>query len=261
MVLGGTQMFTTDLVHGGGVVVGKGTVPATGSGPFGASSNALAMTVMDSSVGGMVADGQGNTTFSKAVTGAAPRARLGSYYNTGGAAVQTVNFNGGFAWNDATLPLFAVNTPGAPTAAASVSFWSGLFADPGTILQFNSGAVLDNVLTASGASVTSAAPVYAGGGGVVRFNSNFNEGTYRNLASAVGLSGTLAVLDNTTVQSNTSGHHFDGVDLRTGTYQVGNVNQLLSGGFAVNASPFDATRTTGSLVTDFNLTLSGVGAG
>jgi autotransporter-associated beta strand protein len=261
MVMGGTQTFTTDLVHGGGVVIGKGAVPATGAGPFGASANALQLTVMDSSVGGMVADGQGNTTFSKVVTGAAPRARLGAYYNTATGGVQTVNFNGGFAWNDATAPLFAVNTPGTPTAAASVSFWNGLFADPGTILQVNTGAVLDNVLSASGTTVTATAPVYAGGGGAVRFNSNFGDGSYRNLAAAVGLAGTLTVLDNTTVQSNTSGHHFDGVDLRTGTYQVGNVNQLLTGGFAVNASPFEATRTNGNLITDFNLTLNGVGAG
>lgn len=261
MVLGGAQTFTTDLVHGGGVVVGKGTVPATGAGPFGAGANPLQLIVMDSSVGGMVADGQTNTTFSKAVTGASPRARLGSYYNTISGGVQTVNFNGGFAWNDATAPLFAVNTPGAPTAAASVSFWNGLFADPGTVLQFNAGAVLDNVLTASGTNVTATAPVYAGGGGTVRFNSNFNEGTYRNLASAVGLAGTLTVLDNTTVQSNTSGHHFDAVDLRTGTYQVGVVNQFLASGFAVDPSAFDATRTTSNLITDFNLNLNGVGAG
>jgi hypothetical protein len=119
--------------------------------------------------------------------------------------------------------------------------------------------VLDNVLAASGTSVTSAAPIYVGGGGIARFNSGFDEATYRNLASAKGLAGMVSVLDNTTLQSNTGGHHFDGVELRSGTYQIGSVNQTLAGGLLVNGSPFDPTRTTGNLVSDFNLTLSGVG--
>src|SRR5205814_591979 len=96
--------------------------------------------------------------------------------------------------------------------------------------------------------------------GIVRFNSGFDETTYRNLAIAKGLAGMVSVLDNTTLQSNTAGHHFDGVELRTGTYQVGSVNQTLAGGLLVNGSPFDPTRTTSSLVSDFSLTLSGVGA-
>jgi hypothetical protein len=264
MVLAGSQTFTGDLQHGGGIVIGKGVVPASGAGPFGAGANPLLMNMMDSSVGGMVADGQSSTTFSRAVTTAAsgaPRMRLGAYYNTGGGAVQTVNVNSAFAWNDASFPLVVVPAPGAPGVAASVSLWNGLFADPGTILQFNAGAVLDNVLAASGTNVTATTPVYAGGGGTVRFNSNFNEGTYRNLAGAVGLAGPITVLDNTTVQSNTAGHHFDGVDLRSGTYQVGVVNQSLTGPLLVGASPFDATRTTGNLVTDFNLILNNTGAG
>jgi hypothetical protein len=109
--------------------------------------------------------------------------------------------------------------------------------------------------------VTSSAPVYAGGGGTVRFNSNFTDAGYRNLTTAVGLAGAITVLDDTTLQSFAANHHFDAVDLRTGTYQVGGVNQSLSGGFTVNASPFDASRATGNLVTDFNLTLNGTGTG
>jgi hypothetical protein len=70
------------------------------------------------------------------------------------------------------------------------------------------------------------------------------------------------VLDNTLFQSNTTGAHFDGVELRTGTYQVGATGlqaQALSGGFAVNASPFDPSRTTSNLITDSDLNLNGVG--
>src|SRR5205814_2425724 len=96
--------------------------------------------------------------------------------------------------------------------------------------------------------------------GIVRFNSGFDETTYRNLAIAKGLAGMVSVLDNTTLQSITGGHHFDGVELRTGMYQVGSVNQTLAGGLLVNGSPFDPTRTTSNLVSDFNLTLTGVGA-
>jgi fibronectin-binding autotransporter adhesin len=260
MVLAGNQTFTGDLQHGGGTVIGKGIVPASGAGPFGAGANPLQMTVMDSAVGGMVADGQSSTTFSKAVTtaaGGAPRMRLGSYYNAATGGVQTVNFNGSFAWNDASFPLVVVPAPGTPGGAASASLWNGLFAEPGTILQFNSGAVLDNVLTASGTNVTSAAPVYAGGGGIVRFNSNFNESTYRNLAAGVGLAGQATVLDGTILQSYTSGRHFDGVALRTGNYQVGVVNQSLAGGFAVSGSPFDVSRKSSTVITDFSLTLNG----
>jgi hypothetical protein len=264
MILAGAQTFTSDLQHGGGIVIGKGTVPASGAGPLGAGTNPLQLTVMDSSVGGMVLDGQGSTTFSKAVTtatGGGPRARLGAYYNPAGSAFQTVNFNGSFAWNDASVPLVVVPAPGVVGGAAGASLWNGLYADPGTILQVNNGAVLDNVITSTSTAVTSTAPVYAGGGGTVRLNSNFGDAGYRNLTTATGLAGTLTVLDDTTVQSFTAGHHFDAVDLRTGTYQVGNVNQLLSGGFTVNASPFDATRATGNLVTDFNLALGGTGSG
>ena len=64
----------------------------------------------------------------------------------------------------------------------------------------------------------------------------------------------------TTLQSSTPGHHFDGVELRSGTYQVSGVSQTLSGGFAVNVSPFDPSRTSSNLITDFNLALTGVGS-
>src|SRR3954469_24613819 len=123
------------------------------------------------------------------------------------------------------------------------------------MLQVNSGAVLDNILTSTATTVTSTAPVYVGGGGTVRFTT----GIARTLSQAKGLAGTVTVLDNTLFQSNTTGTHFDGVELRTGTYQTGATGlqaQALSGGFAVNASPFDPSRTTSNLITDSDLNLN-----
>jgi hypothetical protein len=117
--------------------------------------------------------------------------------------------------------------------------------------------VLDNILTSTITSVTSSAPIYIGGGGAVRFTT----GISRNLSQAKGLAGTATVLDNTIFQSNTTGQHFDGVELRTGTYQVGATSsQALAGGFAVNPSLFDPTRTTSNLITDVDLGLNGIGA-
>src|SRR5207247_9329360 len=153
----------------------------------------------DSTVGGMVADGQSGATFSKAVTTAGairPRERLGAFFNPAGAAgAQTINFNGSFTWNDGSLPLYVVTAAGNAGAASNVSSWNGMIIDPGAVLQINSGAVLDNVLATSGTSVTNAAPIYVGGGGIVRFNSGFDETTYRNLAIAKGLAGMVSVPD------------------------------------------------------------------
>lgn len=264
LVLSGNQTFTTDLQHNGGIVIAKGNIPAgTSANPLGESANPLQLNVMDSTIGGMVADGQSSTTFLKAITTASatsPRKRLGAFYNPSGAAgTQTVTFQAPFTWNDGSFPLYVITPPGNPAGAAAVSTWNGMIVDPQTVLQINNGSTPDNILSASGTNITNIAPIYIGGGGTVRFNSGFDETSYRSLASAKGLSGIVTVLDNTTLQSSTSGHHFDGVELPTGTYQVSGVNQLLSGGFAVSASPFDPARTTSNLITDFNLTLSGTG--
>lgn len=264
LVLAGNQTFTTDLQHNGGIVIAKGNIPAgTSANPLGVSTNPLQLNVMDSTIGGMVADGQSSATFLKAITTASansPRKRLGAFYNpSGSAGTQTITFQAPFTWNDGSFPLYVITPPGNPAGAAAVSTWNGMIVDPQTVLQINNGATLDNILTTSGTNITSTAPIYIGGGGTVRFNSGFDETTYRSLASAKGLSGVATVLDNTTLQSSTGGHHFDGVELRTGTYQVSAVNQLLSGGFAVSPSPFDPARTTSNLITDFNLTLSGTG--
>jgi len=265
LVLSGNQTFTTDLQHNGGIVIAKGNIPAGATAnPLGTSSNPLQMNVMDSTIGGMAADGQGSANFLKAVTtsaSASPRKRLGAFYNPAGAVgTQTVAFQAPFTWNDGSFPLYVITPAGNPAGAAAVSTWSGIIVDAQTVLQINFGATLDNILTTLGATITSTAPIYIGGGGTVRFNSNFDESTYRNLASAKGLAGTVTVLDNTTLQSSTTGHHFDGVELRTGNYQVGGAAQAISGGFAASASPFDPARTTSSLITDTNLTLSGIGS-
>jgi hypothetical protein len=141
----------------------------------------------------------------------------------------------------------------------AVSAWNGLYAEPGSMLQVNSGAVLDNILTSTSSAVTGYAPIYVGGGGTVRFTT----GIARNLSQAKGLAGTATILDNTLFQSNTTGQHFDGIELRTGTYQLGSTatGQTLAGGFAVSPSLFDATRRTSNLITDVDLSLTGVGAG
>jgi autotransporter-associated beta strand protein len=265
LVLAGNQTFTTDLQHNGGIVIAKGNIPAglTAS-PLGQSANPLGLNVMDSTIGGMVADGQSSATFLKAVTTAgptSPRKRLGAFYNPSGAAVtQTVTFQAPFTWNDGSFPLYVITPSGNPAGAAAVSTWNGMIADPQTILQISNGATLDNILSVSGNNIT-AAPIYIGGGGTVRFNSGFDESSYRNLAGAKGLSGNAIVLDNTTLQSSTGGHHFDGIELRTGTYQLSSVNQLLTGGFIVSQSPFDPARNTSGVVADFNLTLAGTGPG
>jgi hypothetical protein len=263
LVLGGAQTFTTDLQHNGGIVIGKGNIPSGGvASPFGTSANPLAMNVTDSTFGVMVADGASSALVTKSVTTAAslsPRKRLGAFYNPAGAAgTQTINFNGSFTWNDGSFPFYLISPPGNPSGAMAVSPWNGLFADPGSMLQVNSGAVLDNILTTNGSAVTSYAPIYVGGGGTVRFTT----GISRNLSQAKGLAGTAIVLDNTLFQSNTIGQHFDGIELRTGTYQLGATGsgQTLSGGFAVSPSLFDATRTTSNLITDVDLSLNGVGA-
>jgi hypothetical protein len=264
LVIGGNQTFTTDLQHNGGIVIGKGAIPAGGiAGPFGTSSNPITMNVADSTIGGMVADGTSNALFTKSVTTASslsPRKRLGAFFNPAGAAgTQTINFNGSFTWNDGSTPFYLITPAGNPGGAMAVSPWNGLFADPGSMLQVNSGAVLDNVLTATSSAVTSYAPIYVGGGGTVRFTT----GIPRSLSQARGLAGTATILDNTLFQSNTTGPHFDGIELRTGTYQLGSTatGQTLAGGFAVSPSLFDATRRSSNLITDVDLSLTGVGAG
>jgi len=260
LIMSGAQTFTTDLQFAGGIVIAKGNLPAGATaGPFGQGGNPLALNVMDSTVGDTVADGQSAATFSRVVTtnAASPRKRLGAFFNPAGAAgTQTINFNGSFTWNDGTLPLYVITPSGnAPGAAMGTSTWNGLIVDPGTVLQVNGGAALDNILTSTPTAVTSVAPVYVGGGGTVRFTT----GLSRDLTQAKGLAGTVTVLDNTTFQSNTGGQHFDGVELRTGTYQVGVANQTIAGGLAVNPSPFEPARSTSSVVTDFDLTLTGTG--
>jgi hypothetical protein len=262
IVLAANQTF--DVQHGGGIVIGKGTINASGPTPFGTSTAALAMSVMDSTVGGMVADGQSAANWSRSVTTNtnSPRKRLGAFFNPLGAASQTIAYQSGFsfAWNDATLPLYVITPPGNPAGAMANSLWNGMIVDPGSTLQINPGVQLDNILTTSGTSITATAPVYVGGGGTVRIASSFNETTYRSLATAKGLAGQVVVLDNTTLQSQTTGHHFDGVELRSGTYQTTTSAQALAGGFAVTPSPFDPTRLTSTLITDADLTLTGVGA-
>ncbi len=267
MVLGGSYAFP--VAHGGGIVVGKGSVAASGNSPLGTAAT-IALNVMDSTVGGTVADGQTSADFARPVTtaanGAAPRARLGAIFNPAGsqAAAQTINLVSGmsFQWNDATLPLYVIRPAGNPAGgAAAASLWNGVLVDAGTTMVVQPGAQLDNIVTATASAVTSAAPVYVGGGGTLRFAQNFNEGTYRSLAAARGLAGQVVVLDNTTVQSQTTGHHFDGVELRTGTYRTDTFGpQTLAGGFVVSASPFDAARTTSTLVTNADLSLTGTGA-
>jgi fibronectin-binding autotransporter adhesin len=262
LVLGANQTFTTDLQHNGGIVIGKGNVPAgAAASPFGLSANPLNLNVTDSTIGGMVADGASSALFSKVINTAAsssPRKRLGAFFNPAGlVGTQTINFNGSFTWNDGSTPLYVMIPAGNVGGAAAVSPWNGMIVDPGAMLQINSGAVLDNILTSTTTAVTSVAPVYVGGGGTVRFTT----GITRTLSQAKGLAGTVTVLDNTLFQSNTTGQHFDGVELRSGTYQVGATTaQALAGGFAVNASPFDLSRTTSNLITDVDLALNGVGA-
>lgn len=260
LVMGPNQTFQTDLVFNGGIVIGKGNVLAgSGASPFGTSANPLNLNVTDSTVGAMVADGTSSAQFTKTVNTLGPRKRLGAFFNPAGlvGTVQTVNFTGSFTWNDGTTPLYVMIPGGNVAGAAAVSPWNGIIVDPGTMLQVNSGAALDNILTSTATTVTSTAPVYVGGGGTVRFTT----GIARTLSQAKGLAGTVTVLDNTLFQSNTTGQHFDGVELRTGTYQTGTTTaQTLSGGFAVNASPFDPSRTTSNLITDSDLNLNGVGA-
>jgi hypothetical protein len=263
LVLSGAQTFTTDLQHNGGIVIGKGNIPAGGTASaFGTGSNPITMNFADSTIGGMVADGASSALFTKTVTTASslsPRKRLGAFFNPAGAAgTQTINFNGSFTWNDGSSPFYLITPAGNPSGAMAVSPWNGLFADPGTMLQVNSGAVLDNILTASGSAVTSYAPIYVGGGGTVRFTTGIAD----NLSQAKGLAGTATILDNTLFQSNTTGQHFDGVELRTGTYQLGSTGtgQTLAGGFAVSPSLFDVTRKSSNLITDVDLSLTGVGS-
>jgi hypothetical protein len=259
LVMGPNQTFATDLVFNGGIVIGKGNVLAgSGASPFGTSANPLNLNLTDSTVGAMVADGTSSAQFTKTVNTTGPRKRLGAFFNPAGlAGTQTINFTGSFTWNDGTTPLYVMIPAGNVAGAAAVSPWNGIIVDPGTMLQVNSGATLDNILTSTATTVTSTAPVYVGGGGTVRFTT----GIARTLSQAKGLAGTVTVLDNTLFQSNTTGQHFDGVELRTGTYQTGATTaQTLSGGLAVNASPFDPSRTTSNLITDSDLNLNGVGA-
>jgi autotransporter-associated beta strand protein len=266
LVLASNQSGFTDLVHGGGIVVAKGNIAASGASPFGSGGNAVTMSRVDSTLGGMVPDGQTVATFSRSTTAAASRGRLGAVANpAGGAGTQTVNYNGTFAWNDATSPLFVAMTPGSPGAATALASWTGLFADPGTVLQFGgvgvAGGALDNVTAFANGAPSASVPVYVGGGGTVRFAANFDENTYRNAAAVRGLAGTVTVLDNTTLQSQTQGRHFDGVDVRAGTYQVSAFHQTLSGGFSAGVSLTEPTRTSGNVHVDTGLTLTVNGTG
>ncbi|HYE18074.1 MAG TPA: hypothetical protein VEA69_06505, partial [Tepidisphaeraceae bacterium] len=274
LVMGLNQGFSdTWLTHGGGVVVARGNVPSgsdIGSvSPLGLGTSAVALNVADSTVGQMVADGAGATTaeFFKSVTTAGPgaggpRKRFGAFRNAAGApGGQTVNFRGEMQFNDATSPLLALRLPGQPAASAGVSSWNGFVVEPSVALQFLGTTKIDNILSSTAAGgVTAVAPVYVGGGGRLQFASSFTDGGYRDLNLQRGTAGTITVMDDTTLENQSSGHHFDSVELRAGTFHAAGVNQNLPQGLIVGAGVLDPTRTTSQLVTGLNLTLPGAGA-
>lgn len=260
-VMVSNQTFTAPIIHGGGIVIAKGNLAAIGAPtptPLGQSTNALSLLISDSTIGVMPADGQAGASFGRTVTTSGDWMRLGGFYNPSGAAgVQTVQFLSGasFAWNG-TNGLSAVFAATSPTSGATLSRWNGLYAEPQTVLQINSGSILDNVISVSGTNVTSAAPVYVGGGGTVRLGASFDASL--NTGQVRGLSGLIGVLDGTTLQSLTGGKHFDGVQLLGGTFQVGGTNQTLAGGLQAQVSPVSA-QASSNLVADSNLTITGVG--
>ncbi|HSI33566.1 MAG TPA: PEP-CTERM sorting domain-containing protein [Tepidisphaeraceae bacterium] len=272
LVMGINQGFSdTWLTHGGGVVVARGNVPSgsdLGSvSPLGLGTSAVALNVADSTVGLMVGDGQTTGDFYKSVTTAGPgaggpRKRFGAYRNASGAAgTQTVNFRGEMQFNDATSPLKALRLSGQSAASAGVSSWNGFVVEPNVTLQFLGTTHVDNIISSSAAGgVTAVAPVYVGGGGRLRFTSTFTDGGgYRNLDLQRGTAGTITVMDDTTLENQSSQHHFDSVELRGGTFQAANVNQNLPQGLIVGAGVLDTTKTTSNVITSFNLTLPGTG--
>jgi hypothetical protein len=249
-----------EVQHGGGIVIAKGNVHASGVGPFGTTASPINLAQPNSTTGAMPGDGQNVSSFFKSVTTAtnAPRQRLGAFHNPSGTpgVFHILNFNGTFAWNDPNVPIYAPLLPGSNVASPLTATWNGLFAESGAILNINNGAVLDNILTTSGGAVTSTAPIYAGGGGIVRLNSNFNP--TRDIAAARGLAGAVSVLDDTTLENRSgSANLFETIELLSGTYRVAGVNQRLVAGLVVGPSPFDPSRTTSNVVTEFRLDVEG----
>jgi hypothetical protein len=217
----------------------------------------------------MVPDGQSIMEWNRDARslGSLDHTRIGSAFNPAGGANQTIVWKADYTWDGGGEVTLYRDTPGG-NFNVNGSIWNGVYAEANTTLEiyggtqpptgaFNplyDGAKLDNRLDFDDDGFSD---VYIAGGGTMRIGVNFDRMAYRDVVNFVDLVGG-GVFDNTTLESQTTGRHFQSLEIGGGTYRVSTAHQTFAGSIAVGPGIFNPALTTSTIDTaGVNLTVTG----